>query len=94
MPCTYTSDRSRPDIALKGDVAAAHLLPVAGNDPQFVGIEPGVPRAVAQRLDDGPPDWGCEVKPDSASIAPSTASTPASTAASTLAAAIPLVSWV
>jgi hypothetical protein len=40
------------------------------------------------------PKLGCEVSPDSESMAPSTASAPASMAASTLAAAMPLVSWV
>ena len=40
------------------------------------------------------PRFGCEVSPESASMAPSTASAPASMAASTLAAAMPLVSWV
>ncbi|MNT80773.1 hypothetical protein D3C72_2202860 [compost metagenome] len=40
------------------------------------------------------PSVGCEVVPESASIAASTASTPASTAASTVAAAAPEVSWV
>jgi hypothetical protein len=40
------------------------------------------------------PRQGCEVLPDSASIAASTASTPLSTAASTVAAEMPDVSWV
>ena len=40
------------------------------------------------------PRFGCEVRPDIESIAPSTASAPASIAASTLAAAMPEVSCV
>ncbi|MCY1230759.1 hypothetical protein D9M72_431850 [compost metagenome] len=40
------------------------------------------------------PRQGCEVLPESASIAASTTSTPVSTAASTVAAAMPEVSWV
>ena len=43
---------ARADIALEGDVAAADLLPVRGDPPEIVRIEPRVARTVAQRLDD------------------------------------------
>src|ERR1700691_2757716 len=56
---------------------------LSGSSPASRG-----PKRSASTMD---PKFGCEVRPDNASIAPSTASTPASTAASTLAAAIPLV---
>ena len=51
-------------------------------------------RSVCRSASTIEPRQGCEVPPEKASIAASTASTPGSAAARTVAAAMPLVSWV
>ena len=53
-----------------------------------------VSRSVWRKASTIEPSVGCEVLPDSASIAPSTASTPAVAAAMIVAIAAPEVSWV
>ncbi len=57
-------------------------------------ISSPVSRSVPRRASTMEPSVGCEVLPESASIAASTASTPASEAASTVAIEPPAVSWV
>jgi hypothetical protein len=78
---------------LEGRILLAHAFPVV----EICRIAPmsrPVSRSVWRSASTMDPRQGCEVPPENASIAASTASTPASQAARMVAAAAPLVSWV
>ncbi len=79
--------RSRPlQVALEGGVLVAHRLPVERDAPDPVRRRGRCRARCPRSASTIEPRQGCEVLPESASIAASTASTPASTAASTVAA--------
>jgi hypothetical protein len=40
--------RTGANVALEGDITASHLLPVRGDRPQVVRIEPRIARTVTQ----------------------------------------------
>jgi hypothetical protein len=83
----------RGQAGFEGGVMGPHRFPVVRDPADLGDIQAGVAISVPERLDKSPRQ-GCEVPPEKASIAASTASTPASQAASTVAPAMPLVSWV
>ena len=93
ISCKYTSDAGA-DIPLSKATYCSRTPSQYSLIPRTASISMPVSRSVWRKLSTTDPRHGCDVPPENASIATSTASTPASAAAKIVAPDIPDVSCV